>query len=476
MAKDMTTSIRAPSFDGSLRSGSVSSKAAKHARVLPPIVLIYLVTVMLPLGFQVGPIYMTLLRLVSLLITGPLLVMLLTGKLGRIMIIDVFFLLHVAWAFVAILVNNPDRAVEFTGSFGTEFLGGYLLARAKIKTREQFVAMFKVILLFTIATLPLAIFESQTGNPIIINTINSLPGLRSETVAYEDWRLGMARSQVVFGHPISYGIFCSLAFSLTFVAMQGHMPNRRRLIATGLVMVCTFFSLSAGAILPVLMQLMLLGWFIVFKRLQWRWMLLMWIAAVAYIAIDLASERTPLRVFMSYATFSPHNAYYRTVINEWGMYNLFGNHELGVEPNPIFGLGLNDWARPWWMHSASIDNFWLLAAMRYGVPGFLLLAIGYGSLLIQVTIRNFRSDPDLDRIRLAWIFTFVGLTFSLITVHIWSAAFSYVFFLLGAGAWIVHAQPRNGEEEPSPDDGADQTSGPVVNQYSRFPPRDIHAS
>jgi hypothetical protein len=37
------------------------------------------------------------------------------------------------------------------------------------------------------------------------------------------------------------------------------------------------------------------------------------------------------------------------------------------------------------------------------------------------------------------MFTFIGLTFSLATVHIWTSIYSFVFFLLGAGMWMASA-------------------------------------
>ena len=46
---------------------------------------------------------------------------------------------------------------------------------------------------------------------------------------------------------------------------------------------------------------------------------------------------------------------------------------------PIFGTGFNDWERPSWM-GGSIDNFWFVCAVRYGIPGFLFMAAGFLSV------------------------------------------------------------------------------------------------
>ena len=112
-----------------------------------------------------------------------------------------------------------------------------------------------------------------------------------------------------------------------------------------------------------------------------------------------------------------------------------------VWANPVFGIGLNDWARPEFMFSTTVDNFWLLAAMRFGIPGFLLLAGGYLIGLAQVIRRDFSADTRLRQIRLGWVFTFLGMTFTLSTVALWTNIYSFVFFMFAAGMWLITAQP-----------------------------------
>lgn len=157
-------------------------------------------------------------------------------------------------------------------------------------------------------------------------------------------------------------------------------------------------------------------------------MILLGVLSLCYLVVDLASNRTPLRVFMTYATFSAHSAYWRATIFEWGMVNVWAN--------PIWGLGLKDWVRPIWMHTPSVDNFWLLIAMRYGLPGFGLLAAGYIYALWRIGTRSLQVDDPQWKFRRAWMFCMLGLTFALMTVHIWGAIYAMVFFIFGAGMWL----------------------------------------
>ena len=146
---------------------------------------------------------------------------------------------------------------------------------------------------------------------------------------------------------------------------------------------------------------------------------------------------------------------------------------VNVWQNPFIGLGLNDWVRPDWMlFVASVDNFWLLNAMRYGIPGFL-------SLLLPVLISVFavgRGGADdgavAKNIRLAWVFCMISFSVSLTTVHIWATLYSFFFFLFGSGMWMLHKT-----DTPYPETDQDQapkspTRGPGEVTYSRFAPRE----
>ena len=170
-------------------------------------------------------------------------------------------------------------------------------------------------------------------------------------------------------------------------------------------------------------------WAMMMPRSPSRWIILTGVIAVGYVVIDLLSNRTPIDVFMTYATFSPSNAYWRKMIFDWGILNVWAN--------PFFGIGLNDWFRPWYMFSNSVDNFWLLTAMRYGIPGFLLLALGVFLPICSIASRKIEKTSLNWQFRRAWIFTFVGLVLTLCTVDVWASANSYVAFLFGSGMWFL---------------------------------------
>jgi hypothetical protein len=99
-------------------------------------------------------------------------------------------------------------------------------------------------------------------------------------------------------------------------------------------------------------------------------------------------------------------------------------------------MGLfEDWVRPPWM-IASIDNFFLLRAMRHGVIALLLLI---GLIIWIVTkLSNLKIENQLiHNYRMGFLVTIGGLCISLITVDLWSGLHSYFFFLLGSSVWMI---------------------------------------
>ena len=96
----------------------------------------------------------------------------------------------------------------------------------------------------------------------------------------------------------------------------------------------------------------------------------------AYIVVDMLSNRTPFEVLISYGTFNQATAYNRVHIWNYGMQNVMGS--------PIFGIGLNDWARPSWMQSV-VRQFLAAAGDALRHPGLLFLALGIAASIWRIT-------------------------------------------------------------------------------------------
>ncbi len=447
---------------GRLTAASVTKRVGR----LHPIVWLYLITIVVPVGFNAGTVALTGLRILLLVMVVPLSVRLFTGGSGKLYPVDFLFFLHILWASLAVAVNNPDLAVQNAGSVAVEFIGGYVIGRTYIRSASDLIALVRAILLLVLISLPFAIIEAYNGVAIIPHLIEKIPGLTTVYQVNIEKRMGLNRVQVFFAHPIHYGLFCSSALALTYVGLRNVATNGSRFLSISAICLGVFLSLSSGALLAAVLQIGLIAWDYIFRNVQKRWLMLLGLFVFMYVFVDILSNRTPIKVLMSYATFSAHTAYYRSIIFEWGMINVWNN--------PIFGLGLRNWIRPSYMRSGSMDNFWLVMAVRYGIPGFLLIALGYADAIFRVGRRKLTPGTVQSNLRLGWMIMFLGLSFTLVTVHIWTAVYSYVFFLLASGLWIASATDEGSAEAittTGPEGSArSRNAGPVLSREFAAPP------
>lgn len=403
---------------------------------LPILVLLYLLAVFLPINFSLGSVNMTPVRLLLIITIIPMAASLLMGRYGRVLPTDILFFLHFCWVVIALAVNNPTQVIQNAGSTGVEFIGSYALGRAFIRDRADFIVLIRSLVVISLICFPFVIVETITGNSLILNVLNKLPGISAGPDLSMERRMGLERVQMIFVHPIHWGLYCSLLLPLCFVGLKDIYSGFEILVVSLIVGISGLLALSSGALLAMVLQIFLFSWALIFRHTAKRWVILLSVIAVFYVLIDLLSNRTPIMVFLSYATFSAHTAYWRSIIFEWGMINVWAN--------PIFGLGLNDWVRPSWMYSGSMDNFWLVMGVKYGIPGFAFLAAGYLIALWKIGRRQFDGDRILWNLRRAWMFSFLGLTFTISTVHIWHTIYAFVFFMFGAGMWFLTTALQDG--------------------------------
>ena len=172
----------------------------------------------------------------------------------------------------------------------------------------------------------------------------------------------------------------------------------------------------------------LIAWDQVFRRSRRKWIVLLSLFAFAYIVVDIISNRTPVEVFISYLSFNPQTAYSRILIWEWGTRSIF-NH-------PLFGLGLyQDWERLEFM-TPSVDMFWILPAMRSGIPVWIAYFVFFFSVFFSV-VRSKAETPLMENYKKGYLICIFSLFVAGWTVHYWNATFALFMFLMGCGRWFT---------------------------------------
>lgn len=422
-------------------SEAPSARALGVLRWCPFWVGLLLITLMVPtdLSFSLGSMRLTPYRLVLIVSFMPALLTVLGGRAGRMHIVDFLVLCHVLWAYIVIAYHHGSgAALESGGIRMLEFSGAYLIARAYVVNEQTFRGACAMLFAILIALLPFLLVESVTGRHVIREVAAALSG----NSFYTDMgtRFGLTRAYGPFDHPILLGVFAASALGIAWMGAVPALgrPNPKRWpVAASFLGAVT--SLSAGALAGLMTQVLLIVWEARTRLIVGRWKTLSGLLFAAYITVDTLSNRSGYHVFLHYLTFSAHTAYNRIIIFEWGIQDVWRN--------PVFGIGFNVWTRPSWMHSTSMDNFWLVQAVTFGIPGFLTIALAY----IFILSLRWRDLPErLTRVRMGWTISIIGLMVAGCTVHFWNNLFVIASFMLGLGAWflVVDRVPPVSEDEP----------------------------
>ena len=396
----------------------------------------FLVSLLGPWIITVGSLTLTLQRVALLALAVPALMRWLRGDAGRISMPDKLFFGFCLWGTICLFLSEgPSKVVQSGGILFLETFIPYLIARCWIRSAEDFRRMFVFLLTLAAILLPMALFETMTGTNAAAAFMRILPtySLESNIV-----RAGFTRAQVVFEHPILFGMFAaSLLSGAWLVAGQGHSTGQKFLLAA-LAAFLTLMSLSSAPVGAAVMQIGLVSWHFFTRAVTHRWILLALLVGGAAFGASLMTSRSLAEVYITYFTFDPATGWYR--INIW----TYGS--ASVWAHPLFGLGFGNWVHPLWM-SDSIDNFWLVQAMRYGLPGVLMFGGGLVWQTVAIGRRHF-TDPKLTAYQTAFIATAFAFFATGWTVHFWGGAYSYLLFLLGAGAWMIEAPLTPATEPP----------------------------
>ena len=396
-------------------------------RGLPAYFIIALLAMVIPLTFEVGALFMTASRTVLLFVTPVLLIRLFGGYYGALTKTDILFGLFVAWFGLAILVQSPERFLTFVGSNFIIMVGAYLLGRCAVRgvrAARQMIVLYGLLVLFS---LPFALYEMITGDMPIARLLELIPGISSSADLEYPSRNALERVQFVFVHPIHYGLFCAYIFAMIAVGLRHYLPFALRWSWALVIAFCCFTSGSSGPLLAILISMAL----IVYGALSGgRWKLLIATLAGLYIVLELLSNRPIYYVIIEKLAFNPGTAYGRRLILDAGLEQ--------ITRTPLFGtpapLPLPDWM------TGSLDNYWLLVAVAYGVPALAFLLAAYLYALIQTCRRDFTDDPPLAALRDGWVIAVIGAMFALATVAVWSEILSLTFLVFGSGVWLMNAQ------------------------------------
>lgn len=440
MASDKNTRQNESSRSGSNTPAlGVTSKFA---------LIVFMISFLIPADIQLGPLKLGFPRLFLLIVFIPALIYFFRSPNIRFRAVDGFVFGFVFWITIAILANHGLSRIEFVGLQIVEMLGAYIVARVFIQTLADYEYFWKVFGICMLCILPLGFIELLTDRVILLEIFSPIFDEFEDVNFYyrNDRRLGFDRVQGNFENPILFGVFWGLGFAI-LIAL--HKRFLSKLVFGGGAALMVGLSISSGAYVALMCQLLLMLWGWLTKN-AWKALLILFI--FMYIVIEIASNRPALVAISTRIAFRSESAYWRVHIWTYGTKNVWDN--------PVFGIGLNDWVRPEWLAS-TVDNHWLVVALRGGYPAIALLLCSFGIMLWQLTRRK---DLPVTAVpyRRAYVITFVAMFIALSTVAVWSATQSFLLFFFGLGVCLcnIPADAPKGAPDPEPEQRKRATKSP----------------
>lgn len=408
----------------------LAGTSAKVGGLTTVFIVLAVISLLIPAAQRFGPFRLT--PYLVLLLVGmlPMIGIWLSGRRTKVILPDLLMLGYCLWAATALILSaGTERAMEPVGILILQSFGAYLAGRLLVRDPASMRLLVRVTTIALIAMLPAVAIEALTGQKIMLR----LGALFGQPLPSVDTgvRMGLHRAQGAFEHPILMGVFCASILSLTFYAFPAPRHRIIRWLGLPAVLISGIFSMSTGALLTLNIQFGLMIWSRLFRTVRKRWRILTVLLTTAYIAIDLASTKSPFHVFVNYATFSAKSSYNRILIWQYGSAEALRH--------PLFGIGLNQWTRPRYM-SDSMDNFWLLQAVRYGIPAFVLLLSAICVILFRMGKIDYGNNQDLTLMRRGVTFALIATMVAIISVHLWNASYVWLIFLVGSSAWLANSK------------------------------------
>lgn len=405
-----------------------SSSTASGLLGLVPLVLLFYATLLPPevrLVFAGQNLYAP--RLVAFALLPWLIYRIASGHF-RYRHLDLLLIGGAVWMMVSFSVYyDIATGLRRAGGMAFDVVAPYLLARLCItdcaSLRRFLVLIAPGIFLAGLSLAAEGLLGRHLVRPLATRIFGSLAYYQEGSAIGDsylsvEYRLGLLRAYGPFSHPILAGLFMASMLPLFALSKLRGWPLYLG-VTSGIFAI---FAGSSAAYLLLILALVL----VLFEQVQERitfvgWRMFLFGMTVVALGAHVASQNGLISVLTRF-TLNPETAAWRVYIWE--------NGSRSVEQNPYFGVGFSDYDQL--AHTIeSIDNYWLLLAVRHGLPTPVLLGllvIVAVVLLCTVSTRICKSDQKL----------FKGLAISLtllailaFTVALIGSIMTWFYMLLG---------------------------------------------
>lgn len=346
---------------------------------------------------------------------------------------DLWLFAGATWMVVSFVVYyGVGEGLLRGGALAFDVVAPYLVARLSIRDRTDFLR-FLIFIVPGVVIIGAVMAAESLGHrhilrPAAANFFGSLSKYENGTavstaVLTNEIRLGMLRAYGPFSHPILGGLFMASLLPLFFSSGLRKWPLWLGTMAGA-------FALFSGSTAAYLALILAAG-LTVYDRVQRQTSTLNWPyfifgSTILLGAIQFFSSNGLLSVVTRYA-INTNSAEFRRAIWDYGSQS--------VMHHPVFGIGYTNYERLWWMGS-SVDNHWLMMAIRHGVIAPTCILIACGLIVWRLCILS-RSQPEIGRrFYVSYAMTLTILIIMGLTVAFFGSMKFWFFALVGAGMSI----------------------------------------
>lgn len=371
----MATRILTSSLD------RVATAAQPQAVAIWPAVLVIYAT-LLPreVNVEIAGLYFFMDR-IALICALPWIIYKINQRVIRFVLPDWLVMFTGLWLVISIAVNyDMSRAITSGGSLALDTVGGYYLARISFRSVNDIRRAFILAAPGFALASGLLVVESLSHRlfvrPFFISIFGPITYAGGGTdvvldTLRVDVRMGLVRGYGSWAHPILAGLHLATLLPVFWMSGIRGWPRTLGVLAS----LGAVFTISSAAFGALILSIGLISYdrlTRIVHGLNWRQFLLL--LSLSLFVIQLAVGGGVLGFVTRYLTFDSWTAYFRQFIWQYGSQSVM-NH-------PMFGIGFEPYERPEWMVTQSVDNHWLLFAMRYGLPcGVAIFSAGIVALL-----------------------------------------------------------------------------------------------
>jgi hypothetical protein len=364
--------------------------------------------------------------------------------LQRADVVDILLMALTGLVFASFWHNHGlQKAIESTGIFAIETLGGFYLARLFIITPQRFYWVNQTFITLLALLTVITFYEAFSQHRVLHEVAEKITGhhaLDPRLYTHYYIRNGIMRATSLFAHPILHGTLMALFFPFAILLVLRYRSTGH-VVKLGGITASMILTLSSAPLLAIIFQAFTAILVKFWQNARQFWLSMFFGGLATALLIEAFSNRGFFGILISYLTFNPNTGYFRILQWEYTADD--------IRDNLILGIAHHDWTRPYWMEwmGNSIDSFWLLLILQHGVfaLALLLLACLYAAFN---TLNLAHRHCDQHRWMVsAWIMSFMSLILIGFTVDYFGKLQPVFFFMLGAIGWAQYYPQWNRQAE-----------------------------